>query len=167
MLKINLIGASRQVDDRKAILALRKLWKRDKATISTYAEYQWSLFEAGDCDEVDWLCMSQDRIVRRRYDKRLRDMLYRVEMSCYVCGTLLFRPKWARQVFCSDMCREEYSRQTKEMRLLEEQAALEQKARRPVKREGGRSLKPLRSYNTEYDNGGTLRTVNRACLDNA
>ena len=165
MLKINLIGASRQVECTKAILALRRLWKRDKATISTYAEHHWSLLEAGDVDEVDWLCMFQDRIVRRRYDKRLRDALYRVEMPCDVCETLILRPKWARQVFCSDTCREEFARLRKEMQLLEEQAALEQKARRPVVRIGARSLKPLRSHNTEYDNGGGLRTVNRACLE--
>jgi hypothetical protein len=52
-------------------------------------------------------------------------------------------------------------------REVKAQQLADAKARRPVKREGGRSLKPLRSYNTEYDNGGTLRTVNRACLDNA
>ena len=156
MLKINLIGASRQVEDIKAILALRKLWKRDKATISTYAEHQWSLLEACDFDEVDWLCMFQDRIVRRRYDKRLRDMLYRVKLPCVECGALTLRPKWVRTVFCSKECREEFSR-------LDLLPTAEQRSRYPVVHIGARSLTPLFSYNTEY-RAGKLRTVNRACL---
>lgn len=154
MVRINLIGASGRVKDVTAFLALRKLWKADKHAISTYAEHHWSLLEAGELDEVDWLCMLQDRTVRRRYDKRLRDALYRVKMPCDVCGTLILRPKWARHVSCGDACREEDSRLRNQKRVIEEQAALEQKARRPVVRIGTRSLKPLRS-NT-WHHGRTL-----------
>lgn len=160
MVRINLIGASLRVEDVKAILALRKLWKRDKATISTYAEHHWSLLENGGLDEVEWECMFQDRIVRRRYDKRLRDALYRVKMPCDVCGTLILRPKWARQVFCDDVCREEHAGLMRRLSIIEQEAALEQKARRPVVRIGARSLKPLRSYNTEY-HGDTLIAVEK------
>ena len=158
MVRINLIGASRRVEDVRAFLALHKLWKRDKASISTYAEYQWSLLEAGESDDVHWWCMFQDRMVRRRYDKRLRDALYRVKLPCDVCGSLVLRPKWARHVICSDACREESARVQSEMRAVEEQ---QEKARRPVVHIGARSLKPLRSYNTEYDVRGNLRMVNR------
>lgn len=147
MIHINLIGASRRVEDVTAILALRKLWKGDKASMSTYAEYQWSLLEAGELDEVDVDCMFQDRMVRRRYDKRLRDVLYRVKMPCVECGALTLRPKWARQVFCSQACREELSR-------LDLLPTAEQRSRYPVVRIGGRSLKPLRS-NT-WHHGRTL-----------
>lgn len=110
MVRINLISHSCKVEDIAALATMSKWWKADKRAISIYAEQQWMLLEAGCLDEVHWSCMFQDRIVRRRYDKRLRDALLRVALPCLECGKQTLRPKWARKVFCSHACHEEFSR---------------------------------------------------------
>jgi len=152
MVQINLIGESRKVEDVAVLASWRKLWKADKQAISTYAEYQWTLLEAGCLDEVHWSCMFQDRIVRRRYDKRLRDVLHRMALPCLECGKLTLRPKWARKVFCSRSCSDEFSR-------LNLMPTYEQRERRPVVRIGQRSLKALRSNTWRGERRLTTSTV--------
>jgi len=84
---------------------LRKLWKADKQAISVYAECQWELLNSGDVDEVHWVCMFQDREVRRRYDKRLRDWHLRRGCECLECGSPVVRLKWVRETFCNEECK--------------------------------------------------------------
>ena len=92
-------------------------------------------------------------------------------LSCPNCGNP--SPRMAGKC-CDGACRVALHRwrkaQTGELaqkyadREARVQARAEEIARRPKLKIGARSLKPLRSYNTEY-HGSTLRTVNRACLE--
>ena len=83
--------------------------------------------------------------------------LKRVGKCCDVrCRVALHR--W-RKAQTGELAQEYTERETRN------QARAEERARRPRRLKiGARSLKPLRSYNTEY-HGNTLRTVNRACLE--
>jgi hypothetical protein len=99
-----------------------------------------------------------------RYQARLRCALEPVTLlsvkvcdylACPNCGDPLTRQAGK---CCDGACRVALHRWRKS------QMREAQVARRPVVRFGGRSLKPLRSYNTEYS-GLTLRTVNRAAVD--
>lgn len=81
-------------------------------------------------------------------------------LACPNCGALKMRQVGK---CCTDTCRVALYRWRK-AQIFNPHTRDAEKARRPVQRIGARSLKPLRSYNTEYQ-GSTLRTANRACLE--
>lgn len=187
MIKLNLIGDDRKIRDFLAEDELRKWWKADKQARSAYAEHQWKMLEesgfldsmltlwsrccGGDwgyiyssmdvdwemVDAVHWSCMFQDRTVRRRYDKRLRDSYYREEMPCAVCGTPCIRGKWVQTPACNDECRatiaQEIARENSVTGMSREELQDFDDARRakyPKHRIGAQSLKVL---NTRFVQG--------------
>jgi hypothetical protein len=146
-MRLNLIGESRKVKDVTAGLAMWKLWKADERARRVYAEYQWTVFES-DPEEAHLLCMFQDRTVRRRFDKMLRDGFARSHrhMYCFECGEPLMRllkgkyvPTASRRPRVCAECKEAVKRQIEQAR----NAALDRGHR--DSRIGARSLKALKS----------------------
>jgi hypothetical protein len=105
MIRINLIGE--RVKEAYFAKLYQPLWERTKTDEFAryfYAECQWNLFEcllyeiskgrAKDSDalsHIHWRGMFQDRTVRRRYHKMIRDKNARRQRHtvCYSCGAPL------------------------------------------------------------------------------
>jgi len=109
LIRINLVGDGRKVSDVTTARQLQRLWKADAHARSVYAEYQWKLLQDGassDDGEIHWECMFQDRTVRRRYDKRLRDRyIFGKTCVCVGYGREIERIKYVRQPRCG-YCRQ-------------------------------------------------------------